>query len=127
MRFSPRLKASYDYGLIIFILTFCLVSLSDNTENELLEVAQERLLTIIIGSCIAIVVSICICPVWIGQDLHNQIAGNIQKLADFLEGNVNYFICGAIKPNNSIHSLSYVNIENFCLLYTVKKDIFFFV
>ncbi|KAH1143888.1 hypothetical protein GLYMA_12G188400v4 [Glycine max] len=86
MRFSPRLKASYDYGLIIFILTFCLVSLSDNTENELLEVAQERLLTIIIGSCIAIVVSICICPVWIGQDLHNQIAGNIQKLADFLEG-----------------------------------------
>ncbi|KAK7371198.1 hypothetical protein VNO78_36766 [Psophocarpus tetragonolobus] len=86
MRFSPRLKARYDYGLIIFILTFCLVSLSDNPENELVEVAQERLFMIIVGSCIAIVVCICICPVWIGQDLHHQIAANIQKLADFLEG-----------------------------------------
>ncbi|XP_027343357.1 aluminum-activated malate transporter 2-like [Abrus precatorius] len=86
MRFSPRLKARYDYGLIIFILTFCLVSLSDNTESELQEMAHERFLTIIIGSCIAITVCIGICPVWVGQDLHNQIAGNIEKLADFLEG-----------------------------------------
>ncbi|KAK7335603.1 hypothetical protein VNO80_27539 [Phaseolus coccineus] len=86
MRFSPRLKARYDYGLIIFILTFCLVSLSENSENDLLEIAQERLLTIIIGSCIAITVCICIFPVWIGQDLHNQIASNVVKLADFLEG-----------------------------------------
>ncbi|KAL9322623.1 hypothetical protein ACSQ67_010676 [Phaseolus vulgaris] len=86
MRFSPRLKARYDYGMIIFILTFCLVSLSENSENDLLEVAQERLLTIIIGSCIAITVCICIFPVWIGQDLHNQIASNVVKLAEFLEG-----------------------------------------
>ncbi|CAJ1956214.1 unnamed protein product [Sphenostylis stenocarpa] len=86
MRFSPRLKAKYDYGLIIFILTFSLVSLSESNEKEVLKVAQERLLTIVIGSCIAIMVCICICPVWIGQDLHNQIASNVEKLADFLEG-----------------------------------------
>ncbi|XP_047163938.1 aluminum-activated malate transporter 8-like [Vigna umbellata] len=86
LRFSPRLKAKYDYGMIIFNLTFCIVALSETTENELLEVAQERLLTIIIGTCIAITVCICICPVWIGQDLHNQIASNIVKIADFLEG-----------------------------------------
>nr|KYP39383.1 hypothetical protein KK1_039320 [Cajanus cajan] len=86
MRFYPRMKARYDYGMIIFILTFCLVTLSDNTENELLKVAQERLLTIIIGSCIAIMVCICICPVWIGQDLHNQMAVSMDKLADFLKG-----------------------------------------
>ncbi|KAL2331887.1 hypothetical protein Fmac_019468 [Flemingia macrophylla] len=55
-------------------------------ENELLEVAQERLLTIIIGSFIAVMVSICICPVWVGQDLHNQIAANIEKLSDFFQG-----------------------------------------
>lgn len=90
MRFSPRLKAKYDYGMIVFILTFCLVALSETSENELLEVAQERLLTILIGSCIAITVCICICPVWIGQDLHNQIASNVVKIADFLEGN-NYW------------------------------------
>lgn len=86
MRFSPRLKARYDYGLLIFILTFCLVSLSDVKASELLETAYERLLTIIIGSFIAIAVCICICPVWIGEELHNQISGNVQKLADFLEG-----------------------------------------
>ncbi|CAI8592823.1 unnamed protein product [Vicia faba] len=86
MRFSPKLKARYDYGMIIFILTFCLVSLSDVSGNELLEMAYERLLTIIIGSSIAITVCIFICPVWIGKDLHNKIAGNIEKVADFLEG-----------------------------------------
>lgn len=86
MRFSPKLKARYDYGMIIFILTFCLVSLSDVTGHELLEMAYERLLTIIIGSCIAITVCVFIFPVWIGEDLHNKIAGNIEKLADFLEG-----------------------------------------
>ncbi|KAL5081968.1 hypothetical protein RYX36_010389 [Vicia faba] len=86
MRFSPKLKARYDYGMIIFILTFCLVSLSDESGNELLEMAYERLFTIIIGSSIAITVCIFICPVWIGKDLHNKIAGNIEKVADFLEG-----------------------------------------
>ncbi|CAK8535461.1 unnamed protein product [Lathyrus sativus] len=86
MRFSPKLKARYDYGMIIFILTFCLVSLSDVSGHELLEVAYERLLTIIIGSSIAITVCIFICPVWIGKDLHNKIAANIEKVADFLEG-----------------------------------------
>jgi uncharacterized membrane protein YccC len=85
-RFSPKLKARYDYGMIIFILTFCLISLSDLTGNKLLEVAYERLLTIIIGSCIAITVCIFICPVWIGEDLHNKIVGNIERVADFLEG-----------------------------------------
>ncbi|KAK2424305.1 aluminum activated malate transporter family protein [Trifolium repens] len=86
MRFSPKLKTRYDYGMIIFILTFCLISLSDMTGHELLEIAYGRLLTIIIGSCIAITVCIFICPVWIGEDLHNKIASNIEKVADFLQG-----------------------------------------
>ncbi|OIW04040.1 hypothetical protein TanjilG_24151 [Lupinus angustifolius] len=86
MRFSPRLKARYDYGFIIFILTFCMVSLSDDKERAMLKLAQERLLTIIIGSFVAVIVCICICPVWIGQDLHNQIAANMEKIAHFFEG-----------------------------------------
>lgn len=106
MRFSPQLKARYDYGMIIFILTFCLISLSDETGNELLEIAQERLLTIIIGSCIAIMVCIFICPVWIGEDLHRKIAGNIEKLADFLEGM--YYIYIIL---NSKLNIEFNNIE----------------
>lgn len=99
MRFFPRLKARYDYGMLIFILTFCLVSLSDDKESEMLKIAQERLLTIIIGSCIAVTVCICICPVWIGEDLHNQIAGNMEKLADFFEGT------GTLRCNKTLNVL----------------------
>ncbi|XP_027343356.1 aluminum-activated malate transporter 8-like [Abrus precatorius] len=86
VRLSPWLKARYDYGLTIFILNFCLICLLDYTKSEMLEIAVERFLTIIVGSCVAIVVSICICPVWVGHDLHNQIASDMEKLADFFEG-----------------------------------------
>ncbi|KAG2674339.1 hypothetical protein I3760_13G129400 [Carya illinoinensis] len=86
MRFFPALKARYDYGLSIFIMTFCLVSVSSYGDDEFLEMACERLYTIIIGSFIAIIVCICVCPVWIGETLQNQIANNLEKLGNFLEG-----------------------------------------
>ncbi|KAG6632028.1 hypothetical protein CIPAW_13G130200 [Carya illinoinensis] len=86
MRFFPALKARYDYGLMIFILTFCLVSVSSYQDDEVLEIAYERLYTIIIGSFIAIIICICVCPVWIGETLQNQIANNLEKLGNFLEG-----------------------------------------
>ncbi|KAG2674334.1 hypothetical protein I3760_13G128900 [Carya illinoinensis] len=85
MRFFPALKARYDYGLMIFILTFCLVSVSSYQDDEVLEIAYERLYTIIIGSFIAIIICICVCPVWIGETLQNQIANNLEKLGNFLE------------------------------------------
>ncbi|KAE9600728.1 putative aluminum-activated malate transporter [Lupinus albus] len=86
MRFSTGLKARYDYGFIIFILTFCMVSLSDDKETTMLKLAQERLLTIIIGCFVAVIVCISICPVWIGQDLHNQIVANMEIIAHFFQG-----------------------------------------
>ncbi|KAI4334182.1 hypothetical protein L6164_018902 [Bauhinia variegata] len=86
MRFFPEMKARYDYGMLIFILTFSLVSVTGYGENELLEEACERLLTIIFGSILAITICICICPVWIGKDLHNLVSSNIEKLAQFFQG-----------------------------------------
>ncbi|XVE79171.1 hypothetical protein DITRI_Ditri14bG0036500 [Diplodiscus trichospermus] len=86
MKFFPNLKARYDYGLTIFILTFCLVSLSGYRDDEILETAHERLSTIIIGSCFAVFICVCIYPVWIGEDLHNLVATNMEKLGNFLEG-----------------------------------------
>ncbi|KAG2674337.1 hypothetical protein I3760_13G129200 [Carya illinoinensis] len=88
MRFFPALKARYDYGLMIFILTFCLVSVSSYQDDEVLEIAYERLYTIIIGSFIAIIVCICVCPVWIGETLQNQMANNLEKLGNFLEASI---------------------------------------
>lgn len=85
MRFIPTLKP-YDYGLMIFILTFSMVSVSSYRTHDLGTIVLDRILTIIIGSVIAIVVCICICPVWNGEDLQNLIAKNIEKLGNFLEG-----------------------------------------
>ncbi|KAL5830750.1 hypothetical protein ACOSQ4_016104 [Xanthoceras sorbifolium] len=92
MKFFPSLKARFDYGFTIFILTFCLISVSGTRDSQALQMAQDRLSTIIIGSCTAILICIFICPVWSGEDLHNLVAGNIEKLGNFLEGfGVEYF------------------------------------
>ncbi|CAA7016133.1 unnamed protein product [Microthlaspi erraticum] len=85
-RFFPRIKQRYDYGALIFILTFCMVAVSGYRTDEILVMAYQRLSTILIGGTICILVSIFVCPVWAGEDLHKMIANNIIKLANYLEG-----------------------------------------
>ncbi|KAL6341825.1 hypothetical protein AAG906_038069 [Vitis piasezkii] len=86
LRFFPEVKARYDYGLIILMLTFSMVSVSGYRDEDVLTIAYERLLTIIVGCVIALLVSILICPVWVGEDLQRLIAANLEKLGSFLEG-----------------------------------------
>lgn len=64
-----------------------MISVSGYRVEKLLEMAHQRLSTILIGGAACIFVSIFVCPVWAGQDLHNLIASNIDKLANYLEGN----------------------------------------
>ncbi|KAG6640679.1 hypothetical protein CIPAW_09G021100 [Carya illinoinensis] len=85
-RFIPRIKARYDYGVMIFILTFSLVSVSGYRTENLLEMAHHRLSTIAIGGATCIIMSVFVCPVWAGKDLHNLTASNLEKLANYLEG-----------------------------------------
>ncbi|KAG6632023.1 aluminum-activated malate transporter 2-like [Carya illinoinensis] len=92
IRFFPQMKARYDYGLLIFMLTFCLVSISGYRDEDLLDVAHRRVSTILIGSFTSVFVCICICPVWAGDDLHNLVASNIENLGSFLQGfGIEYF------------------------------------
>ncbi|XAR60187.1 hypothetical protein NMG60_11033449 [Bertholletia excelsa] len=86
VRFFPKVKARYDYGLIIFILTFSLLAVSGFQTDEILELAHKRLSTVLIGASACVIISIFVCPVWAGEDLHNLVAGNVEKLANFLEG-----------------------------------------
>ncbi|XP_050369879.1 aluminum-activated malate transporter 2-like [Argentina anserina] len=86
IRFFPKIKARYDYGLLIFILTFSLISVSGFRDDEVLELAYKRLSTIFIGGSACIIVTILVCPVWAGEDLQKLIASNIEKLGNFLEG-----------------------------------------
>ena len=86
-RFIPAMKARYDYGLMIFVLTFSLISVSSYRENgEVLEMAHQRLTTITVGSFTAVVICICIHPAWVGENLNNLVANNMEKLGKSLEG-----------------------------------------
>ncbi|KAL3628144.1 hypothetical protein CASFOL_027190 [Castilleja foliolosa] len=91
IRFFPNVKSKYDYGVMIFILTFSLVAVTGSRVDEILPLAYTRLLTVLIGATTCIVISIFVCPVWAGQDFTHMLAGNIEKLADFLQGIGNDF------------------------------------
>lgn len=85
-RFIPSVKARFDYGALIFILTFSLVSVSGYRVDMLFELAHQRLATIAIGTSLCILISIIISPVWAGLELQLLISKNLKKLADSLDG-----------------------------------------
>ncbi|KAM7491520.1 hypothetical protein LguiA_034441 [Lonicera macranthoides] len=84
-RFIPVVKARFDYGAMIFILTFSLVSVSGFRVEKLLELAHERLATIIIGTSLCILTSMLVCPIWAGEELYCLITRNMDKLANSLD------------------------------------------
>ncbi|XP_022153250.1 aluminum-activated malate transporter 2-like [Momordica charantia] len=91
-RFVPKLKARYDYGLLIFMLTFSMVTVSSFRDDEILKLAWHRLINILIGGLVAVVICIFVRPVWAGSDLHQMVATNIENLGTFFEGfGVDYF------------------------------------
>ncbi|XP_058205397.1 aluminum-activated malate transporter 2-like [Rhododendron vialii] len=99
-RFYPHVKARYDYGVLIFILTFSLVSISGYKVDEIVELAHKRLSTVLLGCAICIIISIFVCPVWAGQDLHTLVATNLELLSNCLEGfGSDYF--GVSRDGNS--------------------------
>ncbi|CAN6439038.1 unnamed protein product [Victoria cruziana] len=87
-RFFPEVKAKYDYGVLIFMLTFSLVSMSGYRVEKLFKFAQERVTTVAVGGSLCVIVSVVICPVWAGADLHSSIVKNLKLLADSLEGSI---------------------------------------
>ncbi|GJN02990.1 hypothetical protein PR202_ga20386 [Eleusine coracana subsp. coracana] len=85
-RFIPEIKARYDYGVTIFILTFSLVAVSSYRVNELIQLAHQRGSTVGIGVVTCLFTSIFIFPIWAGDDLHSLTADNLDNLAEFLAG-----------------------------------------
>lgn len=84
-RFIPVVKARFDYGAMIFVLTFSLVSVSGYRVEKLLNMAHERLSTIIIGTCLCILTTMLVFPVWAGAELHSLITRNMTKLSSSLD------------------------------------------
>ncbi|MCO5586931.1 hypothetical protein L7F22_040875 [Adiantum nelumboides] len=85
-RFFPTIKAKYDYGMVMFLLTFCLVVVSGYRGSDNLDLALDRMLTVFLGCLVCVAVSVFIFPVWAGDDLHNLIVNNFDDLAEAIEG-----------------------------------------
>nr|ABY52954.1 ALMT1-M39.2 variant [Secale cereale] len=85
LRFIPEIKAKYDYGVTIFILTFGLVAVSSYRVEELIQLAHQRFYTIVVGVFICLCTTVFLFPVWAGEDVHKLASSNLDKLAQFIE------------------------------------------
>ena len=99
-RFIPSAKCLFDYGAMIFILTFSFVAVSGYRVDKLFDLAHQRLSTIIIGTSLCILVIMLVCPIWSGQELHSLIVRNMDKLADSLDGSYLVLFSSAILVHN---------------------------
>lgn len=86
VRAIPKVKAKFDYGIVIFMLTFCMVLIIGYRIGDEVTTASDRLLTILIGALICLLVSLIVIPHWAGADLHKLVSDNFDKLAEALTG-----------------------------------------
>ncbi|XP_039008737.1 aluminum-activated malate transporter 8-like [Hibiscus syriacus] len=84
-RQMPNIK-KYDYGAMIFIVTFNMIVVSGLHTDQVMELARNRLSTVVIGFAICIFVSLLVFPIWASDELHNTLASRFELLALSLEG-----------------------------------------
>ncbi|EOA23025.1 hypothetical protein CARUB_v10003790mg [Capsella rubella] len=117
-RFVPSFKSRFDYGAMIFILTFSLVSVGGYRVDKLVDMAQQRVSTIAIGTSICIIITVFFCPIWAGSQLHRLIERNLGKLADSLDGCVEqYFKENEVSTNRNEDEDTNLKLQGFkCVL-----------
>ncbi|KAJ7977422.1 Aluminum-activated malate transporter like [Quillaja saponaria] len=86
VRLVPSIKKRYDYGVMIFLLTFNLVVVSGIRAEKIMELARDRLLTIAMGFAVCISVSFIVLPQWSSDELHDSMASKFEDLASIIEG-----------------------------------------
>lgn len=86
IRFIPYIKKNYDYGIVIFLLTFNLIAVSSYRVDNVLKIAHERVYTIAIGCAVCLLMSLLVFPNWSGEDLHNSTVYKLEGLAKSIEG-----------------------------------------
>lgn len=54
-----------------------------------LKTSIDRLYSIAIGAIVAVLVNVLVCPIWAGEQLHNELVSSFNIVADSLEGTDN--------------------------------------
>ncbi|QCE08753.1 Aluminum-activated malate transporter [Vigna unguiculata] len=85
VRFIPHIKKNYDYGVMIFLLTFNLITVSSYRVDNVWAIAKDRIATIAIGGGLCLVLSLLLFPNWSGEDLHNSTIAKLEGLANSVQ------------------------------------------
>lgn len=86
MRFFPYIKRNYDYGVVIFLLTFNLITVSSYRDENVLRIAHDRFYSIAIGCGVCLFMSLLIFPNWSGEDLNHSTVFKFEGLAKSIAG-----------------------------------------
>ncbi|KAL0315547.1 UNVERIFIED_CONTAM: Aluminum-activated malate transporter 12 [Sesamum radiatum] len=90
-----------DRIMVIFLLTFNLITISSFRVHNVHKIAHDRLYTIAIGCGICLLMSLLIFPNWSGQDLHNSTVSKLEGLAISIEGCVNEYFSSSEAAANT--------------------------
>ncbi|XP_058765052.1 aluminum-activated malate transporter 12-like [Vicia villosa] len=104
IRFIPSIKKNYDYGVVIFLLTFNLLTVSSYRVDHVLKLAHDRFYTIAIGCAVCLVMSLFVFPNWSGEDLHHSTAFKLDGLAKSIEACVNEYFYGEVDFSGDVKS-----------------------
>ncbi|GFZ00840.1 aluminum-activated, malate transporter 12 [Actinidia rufa] len=91
IRFFPHIKKNYDYGVVIFLLTFNLITVSSYRVHNVLKIAHDRFYTIAIGCGICLLMTLLVFPNWSGVELHHSTVSKLEGLAKSIEACVNEY------------------------------------
>lgn len=84
------MKKHYDYGLIVFLVTFNLITVGSYHADNVLQTVIQRIYSIGIGCGICLITSLLILPNWSGEDLQSSIISKFEELAKLMQGMVNF-------------------------------------